>query len=214
MFTAATGAYPDGLAYDPVRHAVWTTNETAGTETVVDADTGTVRATVSLGGEVGNVVYDPGPDRMVVAVQGRQDIAVIDPRTYSVTDRITASGCDRPHGAALDPATQTLFVGCEDNATLVTIDLATKTVVDHQQVGDTPDVLAYDGRRQRVYVAAESGWVSAADHDHGHLQLRRSEHVADGAHTLAVDPDSGHVFLAIADSGTGTPQLWEYKPEN
>ena len=79
LFRAPTDTYPDGLAYDPIRHAVWTTNESAGTETVVDADTGTVRATVPLGGEVGNVVYDPPTDRMVVAVQGRNDLAVIDP---------------------------------------------------------------------------------------------------------------------------------------
>ncbi|KZM27991.1 hypothetical protein ST47_g866 [Ascochyta rabiei] len=36
---APTGDYPDGIAYDPTRGAVWTTNETGGTETVVDAVT-------------------------------------------------------------------------------------------------------------------------------------------------------------------------------
>ncbi|UIR39727.1 hypothetical protein LZP97_26690 (plasmid) [Rhodococcus sp. DMF-1] len=30
VFTAPTGKYPDGLAYDPVRHTVWTTNELRG----------------------------------------------------------------------------------------------------------------------------------------------------------------------------------------
>ena len=58
VFRAPTDTYPDGLAYDPIRRTVWTTNESAGTETVIDADTGAVRATVPLGGEVGNVVYD------------------------------------------------------------------------------------------------------------------------------------------------------------
>ena len=76
VFRAPTDTYPDGLAYDPIRRTVWTTNESAGTETVIDADTGAVRATVPLGGEVGNVVYDPPTDQMVVAVQGRNDLAV------------------------------------------------------------------------------------------------------------------------------------------
>jgi DNA-binding beta-propeller fold protein YncE len=66
------------LAYDPVRHTVWTTNESSGSETVVDADTGQVRGTVSVGGEAGNVVYDPNSAQMLVAVQGRNDLAVID----------------------------------------------------------------------------------------------------------------------------------------
>ena len=46
-----TGNYPDGISYDPARGAIWTTNETGGTETVVDAETGAARGSVDLGGE-------------------------------------------------------------------------------------------------------------------------------------------------------------------
>lgn len=214
IFTADTDAYPDGLAYDPKRHTVWTTNERAGTETVVDAATGAVQASVPLGGEVGNVAYDPASDAMVVAVQGKGDLAVIDPTTHAVTDRIPTPGCEGPHGQVLDNASQVMFVGCEDNATLISVDLARRTVIDHLQVGDNPDVLVFDPGRHRVYVAAESGWVSIADADHGHLTARGSVHVADGAHTLALDLGSGHTFLPVADAGHGTPQLWEYAPTN
>ena len=34
-----TGAYPDGLAYDPQHTTVWTTNESGGSETILDATT-------------------------------------------------------------------------------------------------------------------------------------------------------------------------------
>jgi DNA-binding beta-propeller fold protein YncE len=83
---------------------VWTTNESGGSETVIDARTGAVRGSVDLGGEVGNVVYDPATDRMLVALQGRGDLAVIDPATLAVATRIGLPGCDHPHGLALDPA--------------------------------------------------------------------------------------------------------------
>ena len=96
MFRAPTDTYPDGLAYDPIRRTVWTTNEAAGTETVIDADAGAVRATVQLGGEVGNVVYDTFLDQMVVAVQGRDDLAVVDPVSFTVAERIPTPGCDHP----------------------------------------------------------------------------------------------------------------------
>ena len=176
------------LAYDPIRHTVWTTNESAGTETVIDADTGAVRATVPLGGEVGNVVYDSFLDQMVVAVQGRNDLAFIDPVSFAVTERIPTPGCDHPHGQALDLAEQVMFVGCEVNATMVTVDLVNRNVIDHHGVGETPDVLAYDAGANRVYVAAESGWVSIFDHDHGHLTVRGSAYLADGAHSLLSTP--------------------------
>jgi DNA-binding beta-propeller fold protein YncE len=180
LFRAPTDTYPDGLAYDPSRRTVWTTNETAGTETVIDADTGAVRATVPLGGEAGNVVYDRLLDQMVVAVQSRNHLAVIGPVSFTVTERIPTPGCDHPHGLALDVTNQVMFVGCEANATIVTVDLVNRAVIDRHGVGETPDVLAYDPGANRVYVAAESGWVSIFDHDHGHLTVRGSAYLADG----------------------------------
>jgi DNA-binding beta-propeller fold protein YncE len=212
VFRAPTDAYPDGLAYDPIRGTVWTTNESAGSETVIDADTGAVRATVPLGGEVGNVVYDNFLDEMVVAVQGRNDLAVIDPVSFTVTERIPTPGCDHPHGLALDATDQVMFVGCEANATMATVDLVNRTVVDHHEVGETPDVLAYDPDAGRVYVAAESGWVSIFDHQEGHLTAWGSAHLADGAHSLALDPTTHHTYFPIPKGAKGSPVLWEFEP--
>ncbi|OBB17920.1 hypothetical protein A5662_05365 [Mycobacteriaceae bacterium 1482268.1] len=211
-FRAPTGTYPDGLAYDPVRHTVWTTNESAGTETVIDADTGVVRATVPLGGEVGNVVYDSVLDQMVVAVQGRNDLAIVDPVSFTVTERIPTPGCDHPHGQTIDATDQVMFVGCEVNATMVSIDLANRAVIDHHEVGETPDVLAYDPDARRVYVAAESGWVSIFEHDRGHLTLRGSAHLADGAHSVALNPATHHSYFPIPKGSDGSPVLREFEP--
>ena len=212
VFRAPTDTYPDGLAYDPIRNTVWTTNEVAGTETVIDADTGAVRATVPLGGEVGNVVYDSFLDQMVVAVQERNDLAVIDPVSFTVTERIPTPGCDHPHGQALDLAEQVMFVGCEANAKMVTVDLVNRNVIDHHGVGETPDVLAYDAGANRVYVAAESGWVSIFFHDHGHLMEQGSAYLAEGAHSLALDPTTHHTFIPIPKDHNGSPVLREYEP--
>lgn len=212
LFRSPTDAYPDGLAYDPVRRTVWTTNESAGTETVVDADTGAIRASVPLGGEVGNVIYDGALDRMVVAVQGRNDLAVIDPANFTVTERIPTPGCEHPHGQALDVTDHVMLVGCEANATMVTVDLSSRKTIDHHAVGETPDVLAYDPGTNRVYVAAESGWVSIFDEDRGHLTARGSAFLADGAHSIALDPTTHHVYLPIPKDHNGSPVLREYEP--
>src|SRR5438067_10496474 len=90
---APTGDYPDGLAYDPRRGAIWTTNETGGSETVIDAGTGAVRGTVAVAPELGNVVYDPTADRMLVAAQGHNELAELDPATSAITRRLALPGC-------------------------------------------------------------------------------------------------------------------------
>jgi DNA-binding beta-propeller fold protein YncE len=212
VFRSPTGEYPDGLAYDPRRDTIWTTNEAAGTETVIDAGSGVVRATVPLGGEVGNVVYDSFLDRMVVAVQGLDQLVLVDPVGFAVTERIPTPGCTQPHGQALDVTDQIMFVGCEGNATMVAIDLANRSVIDRHEVGEGPDVLAFDPDLNRVYIAAESGWVSVLEQGHGHLTLLGSSHLADGAHSLVLDPRSHHVYIPIPRGPSGLPVLWEFEP--
>ena len=139
---------------------MWTTNESGGSETVIDSVTAHVRGTVDLGGEVGNVAYDPVADQMLVAVQGQGDLAAIDPGTVHVTRRLPLPGCRSGHGLALDPPARLAFVACEGNATLLTVDLETWQVTGTAGVGKQPDVLAYDQGAHRLYVASESGTLS------------------------------------------------------
>jgi DNA-binding beta-propeller fold protein YncE len=207
-----TGAYPDGLAYDPARNEVWTTNETGGSETILNADTAAVRATVPLGGEVGNVVYDPTTHTMLVDVQSDNVLTVIDPATLAVTRRVALPGCDSDHGLAVDSPHRLAFVACDGNATLMTVDLTSWRVVDHLQVGQGPDVLAFDTPAQRLYVAAESGWLSILTESGGHLTVTGSNHLADGAHVVAVDPGTHRSFYPIPSGSNGRPALLLYDP--
>jgi DNA-binding beta-propeller fold protein YncE len=209
---APTGQYPDGLAYDAKRNAVWTTNESGGSETVIDAGTAAVRGGVDLGGEVGNVAYDPTTDRMLVAVQGRGDLAVIDPATLAVASRIGLPGCDHPHGLVLDPAAGAAFVGCDGNATLLSLDVASGRITSSSPVGEGPDVLAYDPGAHRLYVAAESGEVSVLAERDGKLHVVGSDHLADGAHVVALDPATHHSYYPIPSGSSGHPVLLERAP--
>jgi DNA-binding beta-propeller fold protein YncE len=211
---APTGDYPDGLAHDPAHHTIWTTNETGGSETVIDADTGQVRGTVQLGGEAGNVAYDPTSGRMLVDVQTRNQLAVIDPATLAVTRRMPLPGCDHAHGLSLDPAHRLAFVACDANATLLTIDLDTWQVLDTQRVGDNPDVLAYDPAASRLYVAAESGWLTILDLHNRHLTVTGHSHLADNAHVVAVEPTTHRSFYPIPHGTNGRPALLIYQPDH
>jgi len=103
LYRAATGDYPDGLTYVASTGQLWISNESGGTETVLDAATGHTAGTVELGGEAGNVRYDPVHDRVLADVQTRNQIAVIDPHTRTILTRAAVPGCDHDHGLILDP---------------------------------------------------------------------------------------------------------------
>ncbi|WP_330308450.1 MULTISPECIES: YncE family protein [unclassified Streptomyces] len=212
LHRSPTGDYPDGLAYDPVHGTVWTTNESGGSETVVDADTGAVRGTVPLGGDAGNVAYDPTTRQMLVAVQSRDELAVIDPGTLRITRRVPLPGCDHDHGLTLAPADRLAFVACDGNARLLTVDLTTWHIISTDQVGQDPDVLAYDPAARHLYVAAESGWVTTADIRDRHLNVTGRAHLADGAHVVAVDSTTHRSYYPVPNGSGGHPALLVYRP--
>lgn len=208
-----TGDYPDGLAYDRVRRTVWVTNENGGSETVIDAATGAVRGTVPLGGEAGNVAYDPVAQQILVDVQTRNTLAVIDPVTLAITRRLPLPGCDHDHGLTLDPIGRLAFIACDSNATLLTLDLAAWKITGRNTVGQDPDVLAYDPGQHRLYVAAESGWVTTLDRRDRTLIVTGRAQLADGAHVVAVDPTTHRSYYPIPHGACGRPALVIYEPQ-
>jgi DNA-binding beta-propeller fold protein YncE len=207
-----TGAYPDGLAYDPLHRTVWTTNETGGSETVIDAATGTLRGTAALGGDAGNVAYDPGTGQVLADVQTRNTLAVIDPATLTVTRRVPLPGCDHDHGLTLDPINRLAFIACDGNATLLALDLSTWQVTGTNKVGQDPDVLAYDSAAHRLYVAAESGWLTTLDNHNRHLTVTGRAHLAEGAHVVAIDATNHRSYYPIPHGPAGHPTLTSYQP--
>lgn len=195
---APAGDYPDGLAYDPDTGHLFVSDETGGTVTVVDARTTQRLATIPLGGEAGNTQDDPVGRRVLTAVQSRDQLAAIDPRSDRVVGRYNLPGCRHPHGLALDAPARRAFVACDENATLLVVDLGAMRVVGTQTVGDTPDVLAFDAGLRRLYVAAESGVLAVFAERDGALAKLAQGPVAPAAHSVAVDTQTHRVYLPLA----------------
>ena len=208
---APAGAYPDGLAYDPAEGRVFVSDESGGIEAVFNA-AGRRIATVQLGGEAGNVQYDSGSGKVLVDVQSRDHVAVIDPRSNRVVRRVALPGCDHPHGLNLDARRRLAFVACDGNARLLTLDLKTMTVAGSMEVGESPDVLAFDGSLRRLYVSAESGVVTVAAERGRKLTKLGQGRLAPNAHTVAVDSATHLVYFPLERGTAGRPELRIMKP--
>ncbi|TME33500.1 MAG: YncE family protein [Chloroflexi bacterium] len=206
--TIPGGVYPDGLAYDPDLGKLYVSNETGGTDTVIDTSSNQVVATIPLGGDVGNTQYDPVSHQILVAVQTRNQVIAIDPQTDQVSGRYDTPGCDHPHGLQISPDRRMAFVACEANAKLVVMDLQTMSITESHDVGTVPDVLAFDAPRRVLFVAAENGPLTALSETDTGLRPLAQRDVGPNAHAVAVDPDTGHVYVPLANFG-GQPVLRE-----
>lgn len=208
---APAGDYPDGLAYDPTERHIFVSDENGGVETVLNA-AGHRIATVDLGGEAGNVQYDAGTGHVLADVQTRDDIAIIDPRTNRIVQRVPLPGCNHDHGLLVDAKHRLAFVACDGNAMLLTLDLRTMKIIGRALVGANPDVLAYDPSNRRLYVSAESGVVAVFQEDAGGLKKLGQAFLATEAHTVAVDPRTHLVYFALQSGSAGRPQLVIMRP--
>lgn len=202
--------FPDGIAYAPNADKVFVSDESGSTDVVIDAKTETKRSTIALGGEAGNTHYDSVSHCILVAVQTRNQMVAIDPITEKIVQRYDLPGSDHPHGFTIDEPDRLAFISCEGNAALIVLDLRTMKPIQHLTVGDDPDVLAWDPALRRLYVAAESGLLSAFWLDGTTLEPT-GEIKAAHAHTVSVDPRTHRLYLPL-ENINGHPVLRVYEP--
>lgn len=188
--------FPDGIAYAPKEHRLFVSDEAGGNDVVIDARTNRKLASIALGGQAGNTRYDRVSDRILVNVQTLNQMVAIDPATLKIIGRYNLTGGEGPHGMYLDEKRRIAFIACEDDATLLVVDLRTMRVTATYPVGGGPDVLAFDPVWRRLYVAAESGVVTVFDEIGSRLKLV-GEIKAPHAHSVAVDPDTHRVYLPL-----------------
>ncbi len=115
-----------------------------------------------------------------------------------------------PHGISLDTASRIAFVAGEENHSLAMVDLTTMKILSTYQVGEDPDVLAYDPGLKRLYVSAESGTVTIFQSNGKSLMLLGSFDMPH-AHTVSVDPKTHLVYFPL-ENVDGHPLLRIMRP--
>lgn len=202
--------YPDGLAYSPTTKRVFVSDEHGGVDAVVDAQTNKLISSIPLGGGAGNTVYDSGSGQILVAVHGANELVAIDPAAMKIAGRYKLPGIENPHGIALDVTNRLAFIAGEGNHSLAVFDLKPMKLLSVHQVGEDPDVLAFDPGLGRLYVSAESGTVTVLQEANRDLRQLGQFHMPH-AHTVSVDPNSHLVYFPLENIG-GHPLLRIMRP--
>jgi DNA-binding beta-propeller fold protein YncE len=193
------GVFPDGIAFDPRERRIFVSDEFGSAVTAIDGNSDKLLARIDTGGEAGNVRYDPASGNVFVPVQTHNELVRIDPEKFSVTARYPLAGCDHPHGLIVSPKGGTGYVACDENDQLVTVELSSGHILNRQPVAHDPDVLAVDATADRLYVAGESGNLSTYNIASPDKPVSLGDvFIAEGAHTVAVDPVSHRLYFALA----------------
>lgn len=200
------GKFPDGLAWAPEPHKLYVSDESGGQEAVIDTNANRRLRYLHLGGEAGNTQYDPTSGLILVAVQTRNQLIAIDPRSDRIVARWDLKLGHHPHGFYVDPASHRAYISCQDDNKLIVFNLRSHREEAVFPVMKDPDVLAFDKGLNLLYVACESGGVSLFRSEGGKLTKLGDVEVGPNSHTVAVDSQTHKAYFPIKNLN-GAPTL-------
>jgi len=194
--TIKAGKNPDAIVYEPATHRVFAFNGGSSDVTVIDARSLKVLATVPAPGAPEFAVVD-GRGRVYFNVEDKSELAVLDAQALKIERHYSLAPCEEPSGLAIDPKGR-LYSVCR-NGVMVVSDPAQGRLIGQAAIGSGPDGVAWldgkaysaNGRDGTLSVVAE-----AAD---GRFETIATVPTAQGARTIAADPDEHRLFSPTAD---------------
>ncbi len=188
----------DGIIYEPVTRHVYVINGDSGSLTVIDPKTNAAISTINVGAGLEAGVVD---DKGTVFVLGaeKREIVSIDAKTHTIAAHWAMPDCLKPHGLAIDPQTRRLFATCA-NKVLVVVDADTGANIATLPIGSSSDGAAFDPARKLIFSSNGEGTLTVIrEKDARTFVSADTIKTVPGARTIAIDPETGRLFLVAAD---------------
>ena len=188
----------DGMLFDPSSHHVFVIDGDSGKLTVIDPKTDDVVATIDGGGGLEFGVSGVN-GKVYVNGAAKGEIVRIDVATNKVDAHWPLPGCTKPHGLAIDRAAHRLFSSCA-NKVLVVADAEKGSILATLPIGEGTDGAEFDPKRNLAFSSNREGTLSIiAEKSPGSFVPQSPVATQFGARTMALDPESGRLYLIAAD---------------
>ncbi len=192
------GARPNGLALASdagVALAACLGDPTAPSLVVVDLDRCTALASATLPGRPRWAVHDPAEGSFYVNVAEPAQILVVRAAPPFDILRSIPIPVTGPHGLDLDQRRGLLHCACDGGA-VVTVEVRSGHLVAQVPIAGAPDVVFFNARRDRLYVAiGDPGVLQSIDTTAG--RVVETITTGKGAKTFGFDAGREHVFAFL-----------------
>jgi DNA-binding beta-propeller fold protein YncE len=193
-----TGQGPDAATFDGLTGMALVMNAEGGDATLIDPQHGTSPGTIPIGGKLEFAVSDHR-GHVYVNVENTAEIAVLDIAARRVMTRYRLKGCDKPSGLGLDTATGVLVTACRNQVALA-LRASDGVILSHLSIGRIPDAVIVDPARKAFFIpCGRDGNLAVIDESgSGAPTLVATIPTSVGAHTGALDPVTGRLYLPTA----------------
>jgi DNA-binding beta-propeller fold protein YncE len=188
---------PDGYLYDPGSKRVFTFNARSKDATAIDAKTGEVAGTVSLGGKPEAGQAD-GAGHVWVNIEDKAQLTEFDSKELKVLNTWPLPNCEEPTGMAIDLVHKRLFIGCHSQQMLV-VDYEGK-VVASVPIGQGVDADGFDPGTGLAFASCGDGTITVSHEDTpDKYTVVQTISTQRGARTMALDTANHNVYTVTAD---------------
>lgn len=197
-FDMGSGAMADFVIFDAASDRAFAVDHVKGRLHAFGSDL-SKDGDVQLGGTVEALAVD-GKGSLFANIMDKREIVRVDTRTLAETGRWPVPTCEAPHGLAVDPLSGLAFATCV-NSLMVSLDTKTGKVLQEIPIGRRTDAAAFDPKRRVLFSSNGDGTLTSAKiAPDGTIGEPVSNPTALGAKTMALDPESGRVFLVAGDA--------------
>jgi DNA-binding beta-propeller fold protein YncE len=188
----------DAVVFDPLSGRIFVANGDSKTITIVDPAKKTALETIDAGGVTQFMVTDD-KGKLFVNIEAPDEIARIDGQTGKIDAHWPLPGCVGPHGLAFDRTARRLFASCS-NAMLAVVNADTGALVASLPIGKGTDAAGFDEKRKLIFSSNGEGTLSVIrEVSPDKYETLEPVPTAPGARTMAVDSETGRIFVVTAD---------------
>jgi YVTN family beta-propeller protein len=188
----------DSILFEPRHTEVYVFNGRDDSATVIDAKTATVVATIPLGGRPEFAADDPRAGLVFDNLEDKDEVAVIDTATHTVTNLWPIAPGEEGSGMAIDVKHHRLFIGCGGSHTMLMMDGLTGKVLASVPTGEGVDANAFDPGTQLAFASCGDGTTTIAHEAGDTLTVVQTLPTEKSARTMALDPTTHKIYLASA----------------
>ena len=194
----ATGQNPDAIIYEPYSKKIITCNGRSKNLSIIDPVLNKTIDSVDVGGKPETPVSD-GQGKLFVNVEDKNEIVVIDTKTFKVIDHWSIAPGEGPTGLAFDKTTKRLFAGCEK--LLIIIDATNGKVIDKIVIGDGCDGVAFDAGTKNIYTSNGADGTLSVIHEESASKFVLVNNITTkkSARTITLDTQSHLIYLPAAE---------------
>jgi DNA-binding beta-propeller fold protein YncE len=203
----------DSIIYDTASKLIFTFNGESKNTTAIDPVKQTVVKVVDMGGGVEYPVAD-GRGTIYDDNEEKNDVAVLDTRTFKIKARWPVAPAGSPTGMAMDLEHRRLFSAGRTPPVLVVMDADNGKVLQSLPIGEGVDGDIFEPETGLLYISTREGKLHVF-HEDSPDKLTEVETVKTefGAKTMGFDPKTHNLFLTTADFSPAPPAPTKENPE-